>query len=525
MWVELKISSLIFTFRVFSSTNACRLIHDKRLNLQLYEMPQLTIPPKRKCEMSTVVTIDIQPDDSVRRDHRSHQSQNLKIVYCTHASTDGQITNGTESFRKSFPAEEERKKTVTPENKMAEPAGVNQNNALTDLLPNKYYTPFLRNSNAQKRPTFASFDEDILQNNDTSSSLVDSVSINLSSSSILSDPFAYDTVRKRNVSKTRKPIESILRDIFDSITPPSETPAQEVTVQPAINTEALQLRDLLEKIRNDKTSLDLAIERRNTMAKLSNSELLESPNAQQIKTESINESVQKASSPQDGKDYATDKSVQCDNLDGTTGKVEDADRNNDRMFKRRAKTRPIVKYDTNDEWLRAPNVAKTLNSIRSSARNLNYDSENGKYKSATPEQIQRAADKFLNSLIKSDRLSRQLSRRDGDSDSDSLNSYILVPPKYRVIDDKVIQSQYNSILLEHPSGPTSDSTVDSMLPKRAAKSGDETNASTSSNSFDLRLSNMQLCSPLRRNSSTSESNGYISDGEVLSEGEVRPDER
>lgn len=492
-------------------------------------MPQITIAPKAICEISTVVTIDIQPNDNVRLER---QQNNLKLIHCVHTPTiedfRSEIANNEDCFPLKIPVKEIRKKSTAVQDGVAGFLdGNNQHQTTSSLRINKYLTPFLSDSHEQRQSTLKTFEEDILHN-ETSSSLVESVSINLSSSSILSESFALDTLQRGHVTEIRNPVERILNDIFENEqqTSMQGTDTQEADVQSTISTDALQLRDLLEKIRSDKTSLELAIERRNTMGYVCSADKLASPIVHQSGEDHIKIPTMQVSNPQKSKEDTIDKSVQCDDLDETTRKVESVERADSRMPRRKMKIRPKLKRELNEDVIRSPKFAKTLNSIRLSARKLNYDSENGKYKTATPEQIQKAAEKFLNSLIKDENLMQPI-RRDVESDSDSLNSYILVPPKYRVIDDKIIQSQYNNMMPD-TSGLTSDSTIDPILPNRIIMSSDEINASTSSNSIDLRLSNLSL----RYNAHNEQplgfgncdSNGNMSDGEVLSEGEIRPDE-
>lgn len=536
---QLKLS-LLFRISIFF----CRLPKQsnvKRSNLQFYEMPQITIAPKTKCEISTVVTIDIQPYDTARLEHRNRQQNNLKIVHCVHAAPASgicdDITNNEDGFSPKVPVEEVRSKPTASAVRAVGPSGGSEKQSTATFQLNKYYKPFLSDSTEQRQSIMKALEEDSLHN-ETSSSLVESVSINLSATSILSDTFAIDSAQRGYITSIRNPVESILNDIFETATQSpvandhlrGEDTAQKPGAQTTVN--ALQLRNILDKIRNDKTSLDLAIERRSPMSYVRNGDKLLSPVDTQISQseEEIKMAAMEVPSPQKSKEDAIDKSVQCDVLDEPVQKTVGTDHTNDRMPKRKSKPRLKVKRDLNEDIMRSPKFTRTLNSIRSSARKLNFDGENGKYKTATPEQIQKAAEKFLNSLINGGNASRPI-RRVGDSDSDSMNSYILAPPKYRVIDDKVIQSQYN--LLDNTSGLTSDSTIDPILPrKRIVKSSDEMNMSTSSSSIDVRLSNLSLRRVAHNETpqllaldiGNGDLNGNISDGEVLSEGEIRPDE-
>lgn len=499
-------------------------------------MPSITIAPKTKCEISTVVTIDIQPNKTARNEHRNRQQNNLKLVHCVHAAATSEFgdesTNHTENVPREITAEEVRNKAAMINGGTNVPSDDNQNQANASSQVNKYYKPFSSDNNERKKPIAVIACEEEILHNETSSSVVESISINLSASSILSDTFAFDALPRKHIAESRNPVDSIINDIFENATKAAvdERPAQPIDVQRTFNSDAFQLRDLLDKIRNDKTSLDLAIEKKNTMDYVRNADKLDSPVVllRTDRVESTETSSSKISSAR--KIDGIDKSVQCNTLGEMILKAESTDHTDDRRLpKRKSKTRTKVRRDLNEDMLRSPKFTKTLNSIRSSARKLNFDGENGKYKTATPEQIQKAASKFLNSLIRDDKSTRP-NRQDDDSDSDSLNSYILAPPKYRVIDDKVIQSQYNNILQYNTSGLTSDSTINSVLPKGIV-SGDEVNASTSSSSIDLRLSSLRLRSPRsatqpieRKNIGDCDLNGNISDGEVLSEGEIRPEE-
>lgn len=498
-------------------------------------MPQITIAPKTKCEISTVVTIDIQPNDSARLQHRHRQQNNLKIVHCVHAAATGDMCNGSEdAVPKKISVEGVRSEPVVREDEVAGILGGNQNEATATFEMNRYYKPFLSDSNEPKQSTVNSFDEEP-KHNETSSSLVESVSINLSAASTFSDSFTFDALQRRHITEIRNPVESILNDIFSNATHSTvadEKPESDNEFEATINSDALQLRDLLDKIRNDKTSLELAFERRNMAGYVNKTDKSVSTVAQPIshREEHLEVIPLEVPSPRKSREDAIDKSIQCD--DNSIQRVESTDQTDDRMTKRKTKTRTKVRRDLNEDLLRSPKFTKTVNSIRSSAKKLNLDGYNGKYKTATPEQIQKAAEKFLNSLIKGNKSTPPM-RRDDDSDSDSLNSYILAPPKYRVIDDKVIQSQFNSILLENTSDMTSDSTIGPILPERIVESSDEMNASTPSSSIDLRVSNrglrhkllysdaLQLAPP---NNGHCDSIENISDGEVLSDGEIRAEE-
>lgn len=492
-------------------------------------MPKITIAPKTKCEISTVVTIDIQPNESARLQYRNRQQNNLKIVHCVHAAqpTDDTCNEKEDAIPKKISVEGVRSEPVVEDDEVVRILDGDQHQAIANFEINKYYKPFLSDSNEQKQPNVKAFDEESLHN-ETSSSLVESVSI-------LSDTFTFDAVQRRHITEIRNPVESILNDIFSNVTLSNvahEKPASENAFETSRNEDALQLRDLLDKIRNDKTSLELAIERRNMVEYVSKSDKSVSPVAQpsiqrekQFETATLN-----APSSRKMKEDAIDKSIQCN--DEMIQKKESTEQADDRLPKRKTKTRTKVRRALDEDLVRSPKFAKTLNSIRSSAKKLNFDGDGGKYKTATPEQIQKAAEKFLNSLIKGNKSTPPM-RRDDDSDSDSLNSYILAPLKYRVIDDKIIQSQFNNILLENTCDMTSDSTIDPILPKRIVPSNDEMNASTSSSSIDLRMSNLSLGHKLLYNDTLQlapPSNGHcdllenISDGEVLSEGEIRAEE-
>lgn len=520
---------------------------DTRSQLQFYEMPKITIAPKTECEISTVVTIDIQPNNAVRFEHRNRQPNNLKIVHCVHEATASDECNATantvDNLTHQYSAPDEQSSNAVESNDEFLQSHSNQSHTNAILPTNKYYRPFLSESIEQRQAIVKAFDDETPLN-DTSSSLVESVSINFSTTSNLSDKFASDALQRRNASKllNRNPVESILNDIFENATldivafDTNENAVHENEEATVSNSDAFQLRELLDKIRNDKTALDLAIERRNTMDSVSNAgKLLISSvvqeNAISDEPTQIERGNVKVSS---SKEDVIDKSIQCNVTAESVEKPEVAYYADDRVHRRTSKTRSKVKRDLHEHMLRSPKFAKTVNSIRLSARKLNFDGENGKYKAATPEQIQKAADKFLNSLIKGSSASQPV-RRDDYSDSDSLNSYILAPKKYRVFDDTIIQSQYNNILLANSAINTSDSSIDPVHPLPMVKSIEEINESSSSSSIEFQLSKLSLTQEEQNESmhmtqnrrisiGNCGSNGNISDGEVLSEGEIRSEE-
>lgn len=529
----------------------------------MQKMPIISIKSESLCEVHRVYEIAIQPNNGLKnQDNEKLIRKNIKVVQLTYnassdipadkvdenaqlrGSNDEKLNNSTDLLSDNLSISSLRFQISNDTHRTDD-----FNNKETMPPTNKYFTPFMNGfstiqeltSRSNSMPLKEVAPTEIQSDNKLSfdSSIDDSLSINLSTTSHMTDDekfksdksalaqryFSFRNSTKKNLHECNKdPIKCVLNEIFETdqlesaedktnyYSKVSERDSERIPESIKLHDDTLELREILDKIRNDKTSLDLAIETRNTyqidfdkFASMSVSPKVSLTTNNKEKTNVL----QKLQAEMH------DQEIQCDSIAFSHSKTNEK---NFQCIKRQITSKKKKKI--NAEQMNSPKFTKTVNSIRSSAKKLDFDSAGGKYKSATKEQIQMAAKRFLNSILKEKDYVHRTPTIDNDSDAASSIQYqVLKPPIYHVIDDQICQSHFNSVLdtLNHDDSNIDDCSITSIdypfMNLNLLSMRNSTSSITPPNSFRIldKFSN-------------GEHNGNISDGEVLSEGEIRADE-
>lgn len=197
----------------------------------------------------------------------------------------------------------------------------------------------------------------------------------------------------------------------------------------------------------------------------------------------------------------------------------------------------------------SPKFARTINSIRNSARSLNFvvDHRSAAYKYASDREIQLAAERFLHSVEKQKRFSQQPEPRisfssssDSEDDAGQANEH----KKCQIMNDQVIQSNFTNILVDTrmsamnnddnssasvltmSNNMTLDAVQNELLSGRLSASSD---LEYSMSSIEYHISRLKLLGVKGSMTSLSQAPTHrmpygfldLSDGEILSEGEIR----
>lgn len=493
---------------------------NEKASLQLMELPQLSIRPEIQCEIKKVFAIEIKSDP--KQVAGNDIGDRNKVVECTYAPFAEEIRQrniislqlkGTETLKFN-------NRTARLNESSTLSATSDSDGGRKEKHANKYFEPF-----SNRRPSFVAeqpVDSSVVTSDDT---LTPSHTENASSSnqltiSHLTDDEKYNSDRKytkqSNRGQLRRSVPTSAKSVIDKILEVeglSQEPSTAENGDKSSETSSHNfddLREILQRIRNDKTSLDLAME----MEKFSKrqAELLAQQNAHSTET--------------------LDQETQCDTLFASTGKqqrvvIADADnqsttRKSNRRQKKLLNVEPML--------LKSPKFKRTIDSIRSSARHLERESARLEHFRATKDQVHRAAEKLLKSLLKERPNSNKKTDDESEdcSNSTSLN-FNLQPKKYHIVNDQIVRSSFSNVIDRNlHEGETSSSDVPplnlnllstrsenafSPSKKRTAFSSDsDENTSTSMGGHNIHKF-------VYNNQNIDE--GDLSDGEILSEGEIR----
>lgn len=453
----------------------------RRGELKMQQLPVLSIKPQTKCEIENIYEIEIKPDEAKAEKFLSKDKN--KVIQFVYESSE-----------------------LDAEQSEVHPNNLNQNQHLT----NKYITPF--NEGAHTEDRFSGENNTTDETHETSH-----LSLNLSSSSHLTDDEKFQSDKKitngmseefKYVSKIQAKgvIDRILEaegitESSGQISSGEESKSSQVKVQSKNRSDNFDdLREILRKIQNDKTTLEVALDAIEPPDLMSPVRLM------------------------------TDREVQCDDISVNTKSV--ATQKSPKKSSAR-NTELHSPHNIDSSIMGSPKFKKTIESIQSSARKLDFSINNSEYRSATRQQIEKAAKKFLKSILKNADANMPLSASERED-----SSYIhlkMDKQKYQIVDDQIIQSNFNVKSGECTSSSSSDTTSLQLrlpsarllsLPDRSRmKCGnctDHTDSDFTSHSIDKYIKNYRMNEKLPQQSLVSNGNNNysdLSDGEILSDGE------
>lgn len=454
--------------------------------LQLQQLPVLSIRPETKCEIENVYEIEIKPSEGKSEElFAKEKNKVFEVVY--------------ESPEKEQP----KKDTIA----------IDCNGSI-DL--NKDINSFID----ERRPSNTFSNEIMTDENRETSNL----SMTMSTSSHLTDDEKFRSDRKMITeavssnekcelrSPARRVIDQALEvDDFAEANIETTTRPHQVCIEtqppPASNRSENfdELREILRRIRNDKTTLDLALE-------------------------DISEPPDFMSSSR----LMVDREVQCVDLTNIIENPESTSRQE--VLKSLTRQSPTARSSPrciDSSVLESPKFNKTIESIRMSARKLDFSTTNSEYQTATRHQIEKAAKKFLKSILKNSDANVPQSASEYE---DSSNIHLKTGRRnYHIVDDQIIQSNFN-VKSDHGDCVTSSSSDRTSLHLRLPSDRvsynrstikcnnwiDQTDSEITVNSIEHYINNYKLNGKgLQEDHKNNGDHGYsdLSDGEILSDGE------
>lgn len=461
------------------------MIEKPKLELKLQTFPVLSIKPQPKFEIQNVYEIDIKPSASISKDFFLKDKNG--VIELVHESSEQDDDDEKDNI-----ASLEQGKNPT----------------------NKYITPFSDEAQNSEKPL-----EETCTTGETHET--SHLSLNLSTSSHLTDDEKSQSEKKitnsssptdfKRVQKNtaKKIIDKILEG--DGIDESSEGIGSDKN-EPGFSGKKLDsksqdrannfddLREILRKIRNDKTTLDVALE------------TIEPPDLM---------------SP--GR-AMTDREVQCDDfskIDLEPPKM-DMFKNNDHVQESSTKNSPQI----HSSLMESPKFNKTIESIRSSARRLDFGINDREYHTANREQIEKAAKKFLKSILKE--ADYNLPQIASEREDSSLIPLKFQKQKYQIVDDQIIPSNFNvkSYHEDCTSSSSSDATsLQLRIPSVRLNTKnstedinwiDRTDSDFTANSIEKYIKCHTLDEAFSHRSNLPHMKcefNDLSDGEILSEGE------
>lgn len=457
------------------------LVPDKKdaIHLQLQPLPALSIKAIPKCEIENLFEIEIKP--KAPKADVQFEWNNRRVVEFMHESSGGEL-----SLHDKIEVQDNlgsRQKTMT------------SSASVTSGQPNRYLEPGDHRNGLSVVNAETTTTENRITTDDTydGSYLESGPSLNLSTISHMTDDEKFHSDQKllSKMIDSRKPIKTSARKVIDEILENNSSGAEPEKSSSTYNFD--DLRQILQKIRDDKTALDLAAPKLDTGAVgLDQQSLLASRRSQ---------------------------STQCDYSPTDSSRISKTE-------SEPIKYRIIDMPAPNGHLLQSPKFHKTIESICSSARRLDFNES--LYKTATQEQITRAANKFLASILKNGDNSQS------DDKNSAINCLRTRKSKYQIVDDRIINSDFNHAIdfAESTENTTSASELPSLTMRLNLGS-------------DRRRSSHSQASVRRNNNNVwddrSESNNFtagsidlrsrygfheiqdfsdLSDGEIPSEGEI-----
>lgn len=441
--------------------------------LQLQQLPVLTIKPKPKCGIENVFEIDIKPSEG-KSEPLFGESKN-KVFEVVYKPPDMEIEKKTDKENGTpFPEEHRASETFSAENRTTD-----ENHATSNL------------------------------------------SITMSTSSHLTDDEKFQSdhrIQPAKTTTTTHVLKTPARSVIDRILEVEGIPESTEEAAPAIqnidiyekqpstsnHTENFDdLRELLRRIRNDKTTLDVALE-----------DISEPPDFMSPSRHMI------------------DREVQCcesSNLLDTPKSTGNPD--NIRDSTNRATSIRCSSQCVDTSVLESPKFNKTIESIRSSARKLDFNTIGNEYRTATRQQIEKAAKKFLKSILRNADMPQSASEYENSSRIDLRTER----QKYHIVDDQIIQSNFN-MKSDHSDCTSSISNDVTSLQLRMPSARHLCNRSTdhcnnwinqndsefTTNSIENYINNYKLNGKRtkpKQQQNVNHTQSDLSDGEILSDGE------
>lgn len=436
------------------------------ISLQLRQLPSLSIQPIIKCKIENIFEIEIKPDerDGMKSDHLQNNNKLLEFVYDSNEKT-----------------EENPLEIIAIENTSA------HQNSSTEFMNGKHKYSTSLSTSAEQNSSIENNSNDDTQN----SSISDNQSLNLSTSSHMTDDEKFRSDRnnvRSNVPDIRRITRNPVKNVIDKILEvedaeefiDTDDKCEQINgIQSKYNFE--DLREILQKIRDDKTSLELTLETQ------SNSD-------EKYKNLSATRRM-------------LDQETQCDNFSNKSHSID-------------SNCSAMQMNDTKATSTSSPKFHRVIDSIRSSAKSLKCDFDKAEYTTATREQIEKAAKKFLKSILK-DSNEENASKSECD-DSSSINLRIK-KRDYYIVDDRIIQSQMNYIIGKNAcNGSSASSGIPSAQMNLADRSYSDTDDFTE-NSIDVssyKKFHLNQNAVLHPNPNDSHIYSDMSDGEILSDGEA-----
>lgn len=363
------------------------------IHLQLQPLPALSIKAVPKCEIEKIFEIEIKPNAS--KAEGKIQWNNKRVVELIHESSGGELLIHDKIEVQGNLGS--REKTMT------------SSVSVVSAQPNNYLEPFdHRNGLSMVNAETTSTENRITTDDTYDESYIESgPSLNLSTISHMTDDEKFHSDQKllSKMIDSRKPFKTTARKVIDEILECNSSGAEPEKSSSTYNFD--DLRQILQKIRDDKTALDLVSTKANT-------------------TLDLRLGQQSSLTPR------RSQSTQCDYL------PTDSSRMSETTESKPIKYQIIDMPGPNDHLLQSPKFHKTIESICSSARKLDFNES--LYKAATQEQINRAAHKFLASILKNGDNSQS------DDKNSSINFLRTEKSKYQIVGDQIINSDLNQAI-------------------------------------------------------------------------------
>lgn len=362
------------------------------IHLQLQPLPALSIKAIPKCEIENLFEIEIKPK-SPKTDGK-FEWNNKRVVEFVHELSGGELLLYD--------------KIKVKDNLGSRQKAMTSSVSIASGQPNRYLESFDQRNGLSVVNVETTTTENRITTDDTydRSYIESGPSLNLSTISHMTDDEKFHSDQKLHsqMIDLRKSVKISAQKVIDEIL---ENDSSSADPEKSLSTYNFDdLRQILQKIRDDKTALDLVTPKANLPLDLG----------------AVGCDQQSTLTPR------RSQSTQCDYLP------------TDSLHTNKTESEPI-KYriidmpEPNAHLLKSPKFQKTITSICSSARRLDFNES--LYKTATQEQITRAANKFLASILKNGNHSQSDDKRS------SINFLRTKKPKYQIVDDQIINSDFS----------------------------------------------------------------------------------
>lgn len=451
----------------------------EKCELQLQQLPVLSIKPLLKLEIEDIYEIEIKPTKFESEDLFAKEKN--RVIELVHDSLEEEIQHRN----------------------VSDP--VEMLSLQCSAVKNEYLTPFT----GEQRISSKSSGENAADETHESSNLSLTA---LSTSSHLTDDEKYQS--DKNIISRKKPTDfksvpkTPAKSVIDKIlevegieessekTAIEKKPFEIRSKAPSRSQNFDDLREILRAIRNDRTTLDVALEDISEPSEfISNTRLM------------------------------IDQEVQCE-----SPRKESIHKNDHGQVESPIKQPQSGRHSSlciDSSLMDSPKFSRTIESIRSSARKLDFNTN--EYRAGTRDQIEKAAKKFLKSILKN--ADGNIPPSESECDCIHLKTE---RQKYHIVDDQIIQSNFN-VKSDHGDCVSSSSSNATSLQLRlpsartlnpsAAKCNkwiEQTDSDFTTNSIENYMNNHKLKrEPPHRMQLANGNQDYsdLSDGEILSDGE------